>query len=392
MRIVHVTDTYLPKVGGIEAQVLGTASGQARAGHDVLVVTATSAGRSSPHGEPDAVRVGARIRRSARRTAREVVDSADVVHVHLSLISPLAVLCLHRAVRSAVPVAVTIHSMLPTTAPLPLLVQRWARRHPSIAWGAVSRSAAARAAALLGPDVDIELLPNSFEPGRWTALPAKALLAQASAPAQRPDDEHEQTIETGDVTEVVVAAVGRLVARKRPLALVRVVADAQRRLDRAGRPVRLRLVLVGRGPWARVIRPFSRRYGLSTWLDMPGALPHGQIAAVLAGADVFLSTATNESFGIAVLEARAAGVPVIARSGTGVAEVVVDGLEGVLADSDAGLAAALAALADDPARRARIAVHDRAEPPPHTWEDGLHRVDLAYKRAAALTAVPAGQR
>lgn len=84
-----------------------------------------------------------------------------------------------------------------------------------------------------------------------------------------------------------------------------------------------------------------------------GALPEPQIAARLAAADLFAWPAINEAFGMALLEAQASGLPVIAGATGGVGDIVDNGITGLLTPpgDDVAFATALRMLITDPARR-----------------------------------------
>ena len=88
-----------------------------------------------------------------------------------------------------------------------------------------------------------------------------------------------------------------------------------------------------------------------------GALPHAALPALYAGADLYLWPAINEAYGMAFLEAQAAGLPVVAGRTGGVPAVVADGVTGLLTPigDAAAFAAAVARLLDGPAERARLA-------------------------------------
>jgi len=93
-----------------------------------------------------------------------------------------------------------------------------------------------------------------------------------------------------------------------------------------------------------------------------GNVPDAELPALYSRADIFVMTPLQhgpsvEGFGLAYLEAAAAGLPAIAHRTGGVAEAVRDNVTGLLADPNdrATLAAAVRTLADDPARRAQLA-------------------------------------
>jgi glycosyltransferase involved in cell wall biosynthesis len=114
------------------------------------------------------------------------------------------------------------------------------------------------------------------------------------------------------------------------------------------------LEVVGDGPASDAVKgvlaPLGGRVAFA------GALGEPAIAARLAAADLFVWPAINEAFGMALLEAQASGLPVVAGASGGVGDIVADGVTGLLApagDADA-FAAALRALIADPPRCAAM--------------------------------------
>ena len=356
MRIAHVTDFYLPRLGGIEMHVHDLAVRQQAAGHQVEIVT-TSPG---PGTEPDLP-----VHRltghgwlpaelSAGRTLlRE--RGYDAVHVHAGPTSPLAFAAIGLAAQ--LPTVVTVHSLLYRLEPAFRVLDAgigWSEL-PAV-WTAVSQVAAAPVKRLVG-SAPVYVLPNGIEAQQWRVA------AHPPIPG-----------------ELLVVAVMRLAARKRPLHLVRLLRRAHR--DLAGR-VRLRAVIVGDGPLRGATERHLRRHGMTGWVQLPGRLTRPQIKEMFTHADVFVAPATLESFGIAALEARCAGLPVIARSQGGISEFIADGREGLLADSDRAMADAIVALATDEVTRARIAAHNHTTMPPITWPDVLAHTTQLYELAGS---------
>jgi glycosyltransferase involved in cell wall biosynthesis len=105
---------------------------------------------------------------------------------------------------------------------------------------------------------------------------------------------------------------------------------------------------------------------------------------VFERADLFVAPARLESLGIAPQVARCIGVPVLARAGSGVAEFVEPGRDGLLARTDAELVEGLVRLAGDPAERQRMSVHSRRVPADLGWQAVLTRTEAAYAAAEGL--------
>jgi glycosyltransferase involved in cell wall biosynthesis len=166
-------------------------------------------------------------------------------------------------------------------------------------------------------------------------------------------------------------SVLRLAPRKRVLPLLQLAAAASK-----SAPVEL--TIIGEGPVRRRAQAMAERLGLRA--RFTGRLGASEIRGVFSQSDVFVQPSVRESFGLAALEARSAGLPVVARSQTGTVDFIRNGVEGLLANDDAGMAAALVRLSRDEGLRAAIASHNLSTTPAEDWPNVLDQVDAAYAR------------
>ncbi|SDH53301.1 Glycosyltransferase involved in cell wall bisynthesis [Actinokineospora alba] len=357
-----MTDCYLPRLGGIEVQVSDLVAAQRAAGHQVEVATATTGPDLAgvhriavplPFDLPVHPLGGARI------TSLLAARLPDVVHVHVGAVSPFGWQGVRAADRAGLPTVVTVHSMWdPVTRGIYAALRTTFDWHR---WGlvvtAVSTAAAAGVRAVAGQDVPVHVVANGLDVPRW----------RPTCPAGGGDG------------AVHIVAVGRLAPRKQPVPLLRLLLAAR---DRVPDEVAMRATIVGDGPARRSMERFAAAHGLASWVAMPGRCSRDQVAEILAGGDVFVAPAPRESFGIAALEARAAGLPIVARTESGVGDFVRHGTEGLLAGTFDDMAAALALLCTDRALRERIARHNHTVPPTvGTWPTVLADTARCYAQA-----------
>ncbi|MBB5121559.1 hypothetical protein AF335_22580 [Streptomyces eurocidicus] len=162
-------------------------------------------------------------------------------------------------------------------------------------------------------------------------------------------------VEPSDGTSRIVVGVGRLVPAKRFDLLIR--AFAAMSAERPGWSLRI----YGRGPDRARLRALVEALGLSDRAFLMG--PHPTTETEWAKAAIGVSASDAESFGLTVVDAMHCGVPVISTDcPVGPRELITHGVDGVLVPvaDEAALATALAALADDPARRADLGTAARA--------------------------------
>ena len=174
----------------------------------------------------------------------------------------------------------------------------------------------------------------------------------------------------------------------------------------------VRFVAVGQGPLEAEIHALHARLGLGDRLLLLGHRPDA--VRVMAACDVFVLASLYEGLGVAVMEALALGLPVVATAVGGVPEVVEHGREGLLVPpgQPRELAAALVTLLTDaerrqrmargggPARRGAVHRHRRAAHRggvPRSWHDGGGRagadrpVGIAPVTSGACFGPPAGR-
>jgi glycosyltransferase involved in cell wall biosynthesis len=365
VRIALVCDWYRPRIGGIELHLQDLARALSKRGHDVVVVTSTPGGE-----EFDDVRVrrikaprlppfGLLFTPAGFRAVADAIaaERPDVVHTHVSVVSPTAFAGARAAQRQRLATVVTFHSMIPSARALApglgalLGAASWTARYTAVS------QCVALAVRPFAPSQSFVVLPNAIDVSAW-----------------RPDGARER----GD--ELRLVSVMRLNGKKRPLVLVAMM----RRLRAALPGVRIRLRIAGDGPQRAIVTRAIARAQLRDRVELLGTCSRDRIRELLAESDVFVLPAVRESFGIAALEARAAGLPVVAMSNSGVAEFIEHGREGLIARNDAEFVAHVATLAGDPERLRAISNHNRQNPPPFDWATVVDQHVAIYCEAMAL--------
>ena len=240
-------------------------------------------------------------------------------------------------------------------------VTRWTyRRHAFVVVSTSTRKAVRERLRWTGPAY---VVPN----GVTLAEPSPALLTERGAPD--------------------LVCVTRLVPHKR---LGRLLDLAQRLSER--RPG-LRLHLVGNGPEAPALAAQIKERGLSGTVILHGFVDEGTKTALVARADLHLSTSQGEGWGLSVIEAAALGVPTVAYDVDGLRDAVRDGQTGWLADPGDELAEvverALKEL-DDPERRRELSEACRRWAGEFGWPRTAERmgrlISAAVRAGSAATA------
>ena len=369
MRIALVCPYAFDDPGGVQTHVRELAERLQHRGHTVEVLAPLRHGRTHDYvravGRPVNIRYNAsNVPIDPRPWSRWAVRREltrlrpDVVHVHEPLTPSTS---MWATLEARAPVVATFHSgasrarLFDMAAP----VLRHVARRLAVRV-AVSETAAAFAARRIGGR--FEIVPNGVDVARFDAVAAADL---------------------GPGTKLLF--LGRLDARKGfPVALA---AFARLALDRSD----LRLVVMGEGPDRRSVRGLPE--AVRERVILLGAIPNADIPPYLAACDLYLGTSIGgESFGVVLVEAMAAGLPVVASAIPGYLEVVRDGLEAVLVPpgDPVALVSATARVLGDPALAARLRAAGIERARTYDWSTVVIRLEDVY--AAAVQVGPSSLR
>ena len=372
MRILHLGKYYAPQRGGIERHTQALAEACVRAGDAVCVLVHQPPGTWRRAHEQIG---GVDVRRAGciaapvytplspsfpfelARALREF--RPDLLHLHAPNPSCFTALALPAARR--LPWVVHWHADVPPDAP------DWRLRFAYRAYRPFEQAVLARAQAIIA--TSHPYLEASTALARWHAKTHVVPLgiddaSATSTAAARPAG--------GALRLLAVGRLGRYKGFDVLIDALRECADAT-------------LVLVGDGECARMLRERASANGVAERVSFAGAIDDDALTAAYAAADVFVlpSLDRGEAFGLVLLEAMRAGLPVIASdiAGSAVGEIVVDGETGLLVPpGDArALAAAIARMGDAPSRQ-------------RLGDAGRTRWSERYTLAASVAATRAAYR
>ena len=374
MKIAIATDWFAPRRGGIEGQLVQLAERLASRGHEVDVLTSTP---GAMDGATYRVRALGLLTLPQIELAvspalfqvlrRELQRGYDVVHAHVSVVSPVGYGAAAVARALGLPAVVTFHSVLRHKRHLLRAVDAVARLSDSaVVWSGVSELVAAQVRDALD-DADVSVLPNGIDLAFWTS----ARLAPRRSGT--------------DATTLV--STMRLHRKKRPLQLLRAFAQAAARVSAPAR-----LLIVGDGPERAALAYEIRTLGLADGrrrAELLGWLDRDALRALYAEVDGFALASERESFGIAALEARAMGLPVIAMRASGSNEFLAHDINALVCEDDAELTQSMVRFLEEAPLRSKLAAGavalDR-----YDWNAVLAEHEATYRRAMTRAAVAAG--
>ncbi|MEW6060208.1 MAG: glycosyltransferase family 4 protein [Actinomycetota bacterium] len=358
MRVLLVCPYAWDSPGGVQVHVRELGERLRSRGHEVLALGPGTAAPPEPWilavGRPMPLRYNQSVApicfsRASTRRVREAMGRfrADVVHAHEPLVPSSSLVAL---LASDAPVVATFHSgatrslLFDLAAPvLRRVAQRIAVRV------AVSETAERFASARIGGD--FRIVPNGVPVERF----------EAAEPADLPGGRR-------------LLFVGRLDRRKGfPVAVRAFERLAQELAD-------LWLVVAGDGPERDAIGALPGE--IRARVHMAGRVDNRHLPPLHAAADVFLAPSLGgESFGVVLVEAMAAGVPVVASRTPGYDEVVRDGIDGLLvAPGDPSAAArAIRRILRDPDLATRLASAGRDRAQAFSWEAVTDRLEAIYR-------------
>ena len=281
------------------------------------------------------------------RRARNKMRTMDVLHAHHPFISGRQAVELRK--RYDIPVVFTNHTryhvaaryympFVPEELSLALLAAYMSNFTAQCDLVVVPSRGVKQSLEEMGLTCPIEVIPNGVDVARLQSPAAPVAKCDVGLPDQA----------------MVAITVGRLGPEKNLSFLLRAFA---RVVDEVPD---LHLVVIGGGPEADHLEEMARLLGLGSRFHLVGEVPYDQIPHWLALGDFFAFASVSESHPLSMLEAMAAGLPLLGIPGPGVEETIVDGVNGLFSPEDVGaFAAQMRRLATEPELRARLAAGAR---------------------------------
>ncbi|MEA5442236.1 glycosyltransferase family 1 protein [Cyanobium gracile] len=367
MKIAFFTETFLPKVDGIVTRLTKTVQQLVAAGDEVLIFC--------PEGAPETY-MGARVvgvpamplplypelkLALPRPAVSEALDrfGPDLVHVVNPAVLGLGGIWLARS--RGLPLVASYHTHLPK-----YLEHYGMGMLEPLLWELLK---AAHNQAQLNLCTSTAMVEELASRGiQHTALWQRGVDTDLFRPELASSAMRQRLHGGHDDTGHLLLYIGRLSAEKQ-IDRIRPVLEAM---------PQTRLALVGDGPHRQQLE----RHFEGTATTFVGYLAGEELASAYASGDAFLFPSSTETLGLVLLEAMAAGCPVVGANRGGIPDIVSDGVNGCLYDPDqpASLPTAVERLLGDPAARRQLRLAAREEAERWGWPSATAQLQGYYRQ------------
>ena len=370
MKIAFFTETFLPKVDGIVTRLTKTVQHLVAAGDEVLIFC--------PEGAPDNY-MGAQVvgvpamplplypelkLALPRPAVAEALDrfQPDLVHVVNPAVLGLGGIWLAKT--KAYPLVASYHTHLPK-----YLEHYGMGMLEPLLWELLK---AAHNQARLNLCTSTAMVQELSEKGiQHTDLWQRGVDTELFQPSLRSQAMRARLLNGHSDTDKLLLYIGRLSAEKQ-IERIRPVLDAM---------PDARLAMVGDGPYRQQLEKIFA----GTPTHFVGYLAGEELASAYASGDAFLFPSSTETLGLVLLEAMAAGCPVVGANRGGIPDIVSDGVNGCLYEpnQEGSLAAAVTRLLGDASQRAQLRQNARQEAERWGWAGATEQLRGYYRRLLA---------
>jgi len=353
MRIGMMADLYKPHLSGVTNYIETNKRYLEQAGHEVYVFTMGDAEYRDD--EKNVVRspglpitdTGFHLNFFYSRTAKALLQTMDVAHVHHPFLS--GTLALRYCEPKNIPIIFTNHTRydlyvqtympaLPDAVGIGLLESYMPTFCEAVDLVISPSNGMAEVLRQLKVDAPIAVVPNGVDIGRFIGV-------------EKPLDRADFGLEPDDI---LLIYAGRVANEKNLPVLIQAFTGVADAVENA------RLLILGNGPALEDVQKLAGASRASKRIQFVGRVDYDRVPPYLAMCDAFVTPSVSEVHPLSVIEAMAAGLPVVGIHSPGISDTVEHGVTGLLSENDAaGLASQLTRLCLQTDLRQRMGVAAR---------------------------------
>jgi glycosyltransferase involved in cell wall biosynthesis len=373
MRIGMMADTYKPHVSGVTNYIDLNKRYLERAGHNVFVFTFGD--MEYEDDEPRIIRspgvalpkTGFYLSFRYTPAAKRLLQTMDVIHVHHPFLS--GNLALRYARPLQIPIVFTNHTRydLYAQAYMPLMPEE------------ISEGLLRTYMPNFCQAMDLVISPSDGMENVLRKLDVKSPIVVIPNGVELDTYLNAEPLPRVDFgygpDDIIYVYVGRLGPEKNIDLLLRAFNGVVQSYDH------VRLLILGDGPAREELETLAGSFNIMDRVRFEGMVAYDQIPSYLAMCDIFLTASVTETFGMSVVEAMGAGLPVLGVDSVGVGDVVVDGETGFLTQEDPiAFAVKMTRLATEDDLRQRMSMAAREEATKYSIIRTMHMLQRHYER------------